>query len=171
MTAGSAPATARNTTPPAASGRGRRPPISPCLPTSSFPTARSASADPLKSSSRIEENERAFDVSAAERIPEVVRGAPADRRADPFLLRRLSDAAEPELLVDVRRDPLVHARRADRHRHHPDDALHAACRYGVQFRRAHHARRELRLAVALPPLQRRVDVLRRRLHPHVPRAL
>ena len=101
----------------------------------------------------------------------MVRGAPADRRADPFLLRRLSDAEEPELLVDLRRDPVVHARRADRHRHRAGDALHAACRHGVQFRRAHHARRELRLAAALPALERRLDVLRRGLHPHVPRPL
>ena len=101
----------------------------------------------------------------------MVRGAPADRRADPFLLRGLSDAEEPELLVDLRRDPVVHARRADHHRHRAGDALHAACRHGVQFRRAHHARRELRLAAALPALQRRLDVLRRGLHPHVPRPL
>ena len=33
----------------------------------------------------------------------------------------------------------------------------------------HHARRELRLAAALPARQRRLDVLPRRLHPHVPR--
>ncbi len=40
---------------------------------------------------------------------------------------------------------------------------------GLQFHRAHHARRELRLAAALSALQRRLDVLPRRLHPHVPR--
>ena len=91
---------------------------------------------------------------------------PADRRAGAFLLRRLSDAAQPQLLVDVRRHPVVPARRPDRHRHHPGDALHAARRHGVQFRRAHHARRELRLAAALPAFQRRLDVLRRGLHPH-----
>ena len=58
---------------------------------------------------------------------------------------------------------------ADHHRRRAGDALHAACRHGLQFRRAHHARRELRLAAALPALQRRLDVLPRRLHPHVPR--
>ena len=42
---------------------------------------------------------------------------------------------------------------------------------GVRFGRAHHARRELRLAAPLPARQRRVDVLPRRLHPHVPRPL
>ena len=63
----------------------------------------------------------------------------------------------------------LHAGRADRHRHRAGDALHAACRPRLQFRRAHHARRELRLAAALPALQRRLDVLPRRLHPHVPR--
>ena len=52
---------------------------------------------------------------------------------------------------------------------HAGDALHAARRHGVQFRRAHHARRELRLADPLSALQRRLDVLHRGLHPHVPR--
>ncbi len=88
---------------------------------------------------------------------------------DLFVLRRLSDAAQPELLVDVRRHPLLHARRADHHRHRAGDALHAACRLRLQVGRRHHARRQLRLAVALPARQRRVDVLPRRLHPHVPR--
>src|SRR5215470_11500292 len=43
--AGSAPATARNTTPPAASARDRRRPISTCLPMPSSPIPRSGSAD------------------------------------------------------------------------------------------------------------------------------
>src|SRR5947209_8892058 len=101
----------------------------------------------------------------------MVRGASADRRARSFVVRRLPDAEEPELLVDLRRDPLVHARRADRHRHRTHDALHAAYRHGVQFRRAYHARRKLRLAVALSALHRRLDVLPGSLHPHVPRPL
>ena len=95
--------------------------------------------------------------------------AAADRGADLFLLHRLPDAAQPELLVDLRRHPRLHAGGADRHRHRAGDALHAACRLRLQLRRAHHARRELRLAVALPARQRRFDVLPRRLHPHVPR--
>ena len=37
---------------------------------------------------------------------------------------------------------------------------------GLQFRRIDHARRELRLAAALHPCQRRLVLLRRRLHPH-----
>ena len=40
---------------------------------------------------------------------------------------------------------------------------------GVRQRAAHHARRELGLAAALRPPERRVDVLHRRLHPHLPR--
>ena len=50
-------------------------------------------------------------------------------------------------------------------------AMHytAACRHGLQFGRSDHARRELRLAAALSARQRRLDVLPRRLHPHVPR--
>ena len=82
---------------------------------------------------------------------------------------RLSDAAQPQLLVDLRRHSQLHARRADPHRHRAGDALHAACRHGVQFGRAHHARRQLRLAAALRARQRRVDVLPRRLYPYVPR--
>ena len=41
----------------------------------------------------------------------------------------------------------------------------------LRQRREHHARRELRLAAALRARQRRLDVLPRRLHPHVPRPL
>jgi hypothetical protein len=50
----SAPATARSTTPRAASGAGPRPPTSPYRRTSSFPTPRSASADLTQSTSRTE---------------------------------------------------------------------------------------------------------------------
>ena len=96
-------------------------------------------------------------------------GAAADRGADLLLLHRLPGPAQPELLVDLRRHPRLHAGDADRHRRRAGDALHAACRLRLQLRRAHHARRELRLAAALRARQRRVDVLPRRLHPHVPR--
>ena len=40
---------------------------------------------------------------------------------------------------------------------------------GLRLGRAHHARRQLRLADPLHPHERRVDVLHRRLHPHLPR--
>ncbi len=66
---------------------------------------------------------------------------------------------------------VVHAGLADRDRRLPGDVLHAERRAGLPVRRAHHARRELRLAAALPARQRRLDVLRRRLHPHLPRPL
>ena len=49
-------------------------------------------------------------------------------RAGLFLLRRLPDAAQSQLLVDLRRHPHLHAGDADRHRHRARDALHAACR-------------------------------------------
>ena len=96
-------------------------------------------------------------------------GAAADCGAGLLLLHRLPGSAQPELLVDLRRHPRVPAGDADRHRRRAGDALHAACRLRLQFRRRHHARRELRLAAALCARQRRVDVLPRRLHPHVPR--
>jgi ubiquinol-cytochrome c reductase cytochrome b/c1 subunit len=54
----------------------------------------------------------------------------------------LPDAEEPQLLVDLRRHPRLHAGGADHHRRHPGDALHPACQPGLRLRRAHHARRE-----------------------------
>src|SRR3546814_2980471 len=51
------------------------------------------------------------------------------------------------------------------------DAVHGACRLRLRFRRAHHARREFRLAAALHPHERRLLLLHRRLHPHLPRPL
>ena len=80
----------------------------------------------------------AFGKWLHERLPimELVQGAGA----------RFPDAEEPQLLVDLRRHPGRHAGGADRHRHRAGHALHAACRHGVQFGRADHARRELRLA-------------------------
>ena len=57
------------------------------------------------------------------------------------------------------------------HRHLAGDELQPNTDARLRFRRAHHARRELRLADPLHPHERRVDVLHRHLHPHVPRAL
>ena len=64
----------------------------------------------------------------------LVRRAPADHAAGLRQLRRLSDAAEPELLVDLRRHPGVHAGGADRHRHRARHALRAACRHSPSTR-------------------------------------
>ena len=116
-------------------------------------------------------HERTLDLPTAEQGSAMARETAADRWPGSFFFRGLSGAAQPELSVDVRRHPRVHARRADRHRHRAGDALHAACRSRLQICRGHHARRQLRLAAALPARQRRVDVLPRRLHPHVPRHL
>ena len=92
--------------------------------------------------------------------------AAADREPGLFVLHHLSDAAQSELLVDVRRHSHLHARRADRDRHRAGDALHAARRLRVQLRRIDHARRQLRLAAALSAFERRLVLLRRRLCPH-----
>ncbi len=73
--------------------------------------------------------------------------------------------------MEFRRARRIHAGGDDRHRHHARDAVHAAHHVRLRFRRAHHARRELRLAAALHPHERRVDVLHRRVHPHLPRPL
>ena len=80
--------------------------------------------------------------------------------------RRLSDAAQLELLVDVRRHSHLHAWCTDRYRRRAGDALHAACRLCLQFRRVDHARRELRLAAALSACQWRFVLFRRGLRPH-----
>ena len=58
-------------------------------------------------------------------------------------------AAEPELLLELRRhsDDVAHA--SDRNRHCARDALQAVGGRGVRFGRAYHARRQLRLADAL----------------------
>src|SRR5438034_8726531 len=113
MAASSAPATARNTTLPAASAAVRHRKTSRSPPTPSSPTARSGSAD-LPYSPGFD-HERKFHLPAAGPMHAVDRAAAANWRADPFLVRRLSDAAQPELLVDLRRHPLLHCRTADRH--------------------------------------------------------
>ena len=102
---------------------------------------------------------------------QVDRTASADYGSHAFLVRGLSDAAQPELLVDLRRHPFVDARRADPDRRDPGDALHAECRPRLQVGRRHRARRQLRLAAAQHARHRRLDVLLRRLRPHVPRPL
>ena len=84
---------------------------------------------------------------------------------------RISDPAQPELLVEFRLARRDHAGGHDRHRRLPGDAVHAELGSRLQFGRAHHARRQLRLADALHPHERRVDVLCHRLHPPLPRAL
>src|SRR2546430_11190731 len=45
------------------------------------------------------------------------------------------------------------------------DALHAELRPRLRFGRAHHARRQLWMALALHPYERRIAVLSDRLHP------
>ncbi len=91
-------------------------------PTTSSPTPRSGSAEGRAAW-------RALDLPAAR---------PASRTGSRarlplvglihVLVRRLSDAAQPQLLVDLRRHPDLHAGGADRHRHRAGDALHAARR-------------------------------------------
>ena len=97
-------------------------------------------------------------------------GGPA---ADPRLPSRyggiVPDAAQFELLVDIRRHFDVYADGANRDRHRAGHALYAGRRSRLQFRRAYHARRELRLAPALSAFQRRVDVLLRGLRTHFSR--
>ena len=74
---------------------------------------------------------------------------------------RISDPAQSELLVEFRLARRDHAGGDDRHRHLPRDAIYAERAARLRFGRAHHARRQLRLADALRARQRRVDVLSR----------
>ena len=136
----------------------------------SSPIPRSGSAEAQRPDARFF-HERTFDFSAAERIRQMARAAPPDHQPRLQFLRRLSDAAQPELLVDVRRHPHRDAGVAAGHRHRAGHALHAARRPRLQLRRADHARRQLRLAPALSARQRRLDVLPRRLYPHGARPL
>src|SRR5215470_19511581 len=93
-------------------------------------------------------HERTLDLPTAEQGSAMDRETVADWWPGTFFLRGLPGAAQSELSVDVRRHPRIHARRADRHRHRAGDALYAARGLRLRFRRADHARRELRLAVA-----------------------
>src|SRR5260370_11130423 len=108
---------------------------------------------------------------AQEPLAEMAGGSAADPEPRPFLVRRLSDAAEPELLVGLRRHSELPAGRADRDRRRAGHALYPRCGSRVQFRRAYHARRELGLAAALCARDWRLDVLPGGLRPHVPRPL
>src|SRR5262249_47786163 len=69
------------------------------------------------------DDERTPDLRTTKRLHEMAGAAPADRKPGPFVVRRLSDAAQSELLVDLRGDSHLHARGADRYRHRPGDAL------------------------------------------------
>ena len=79
--------------------------------------------------------------------------------------------AQHQLPVDHRRAAHLLPRRADRHRHRARHALRAERGRRLQQRRAHPARRELRLADAQHARGGRLHVLPRRLHPHRPRPL
>src|SRR6185312_16626525 len=116
-------------------------------------------------------NERTIRFSADQSRLEVDRTAPPDYGTHAFVVRGVPDAAQPELLVDLRGHPFDDAGCADPDRRNPGDALHAARRSRLQVGRTDRARRQLRLAAAQHPRLRRLDVLPRRLHPYVPRPL
>src|SRR3954470_853136 len=143
-TASSAPATARNTTLPAASGRGPRRPTCRCRPINSFPIPKSRSAkasDPVRdpTSRRVvylpqdRINERTIRFPADQSRLEVDRTAPPDHGPHAFIVRGVSDAAQPELLVDLRRHPFDHVGPADPDWRDSGDALHAGSHHGFQI--------------------------------------
>src|SRR5262245_46533049 len=100
MAAGSAPATARSTTPPGVSAKAPRRRTWWFRTTPSSPTARSRSAD---------SDERTFHLRAQDGLRALARHAPSDRPDGVRHGDHLSDAEEPELLVDLRRHPGGHA--------------------------------------------------------------
>src|ERR1700687_4228019 len=120
MTAGSAPATARNTILRGAFAKARRRPIWKYRPTNSLPTPRSGSVEGNE-----KQDGRTRPISTEEPDPEMVRAPLAGAFLHARLLRLLSGAAQFELLVDLRRHPQLHAGGADRHRHRAGDALYA----------------------------------------------
>src|SRR4051794_553753 len=151
-TASSAPATARNTTLPAASARGQRRPTWRCRPINSFPILKSRSAkapDPGSETLQARNltshrvvylpqdriNERTIRFPADQSRLEVDRTASPDHGPHAFIVRGVSDAAQPELLVDLRRYPFDHAGPADPDRRDPGDALHAGSHHGFQIGR------------------------------------
>ena len=83
---------------------------------------------------------------------------------------RVLRAEELQFLVLLRLARHARAGDSDRHRHLPHDELQARREQGVRVGRIHHARRGVGLADPLHALDRRVDVLRRRVPAHVPRA-
>src|ERR1700730_13262525 len=117
-TASSAPATDRSMIRPVAFGGVPRPRTCRFRLTLFFPTARSRSAEPggtpgpdrsrrfISSGSH---HERTIRLPAAELRVEVDRTASAYPKPRALVVRGLSDAAQPQLLVDIRRHPLVHA--------------------------------------------------------------
>src|SRR6185369_14976588 len=164
--AGSARATVRSTTPPAVFVKDRRPAIWKCLPTRLLQTPKSKSARELRY-----DEWSYLKLRAHLALGQMVGRAPSDRASDARIVRRLSDAAQSQLSLDVRRHPDFLPRRPDRDGRRACNALSAE-RYGcVRIDRAHPPRCQLRLDDPEFPLRRRVDVLPRRLHPHVPRLL
>jgi hypothetical protein len=79
-------------------------------------------------------------------------------------------AEEFQLLVLLRIARRIRAGAADRHGHLAHDELQARRDEGVRVRRVHHARRGVGMADPLHALDRRVDVLHRRVPAHVSRA-
>src|SRR5207344_65448 len=99
------------------------------------------------------------------------RLAAAHSAADARPVHGVPHAAQSELLVDLRRHPHLHARVANRDRRRARHALRGHAGRRFRQHRAPHARRELGMALALHPCRRCLDVLPRRLHPHLARPL
>src|SRR5258707_4075724 len=142
-TASSAPATARNTTPQAAFGRDQRRPTWRCRPTNSSPIAKSRFAKlridirkfkpAASSTSSGSHHERTIRLPADPSHDEVDRTASTDFRSRPLLVRGLSDAAQSELLVDLRRHPFDDARFAVPDPRALGDALNFAFPHGIHI--------------------------------------
>ena len=136
-----------------------------CLPDGAkFPSSFIAGAP--RPGTRIEDEHQSAR-RAAKPDPEMDRRSHADRLpGGAFAL--LSGAAQPELYVELRFAGRSLPDHPDRDRHRAVDALHAAYGLRVRLGRAHHARRQLRLAHPLRSHQRRIDVLHRRLSARLP---
>ena len=124
-------------------------------------SAKTRSARDLRVFTEQDANEQAADLDR--------RALSADRAVEQPV-GQVRRAEEFQLLVLLRLARRIRAGAADRHRHLPHDELQARRDEGVRVRRVHHARRAVGMADPLHALDRRVDVLHRRVPAHVPRA-
>ena len=163
-------------------GTGRRRPTFRCRPMHSRPIPKSRSAETrLTALGRHSPRAPALPEHlyhgrpAQERLRQprrqLDRHPPAHLHDDAEGVWGFPDAEEFQLFLEFRRAGDGQSDDHDRHRHLPGDELHRPQGHGLRQRRAHHARRELRLAAALRAPERRLDVLHRNVCAYLPRAV
>src|SRR5690348_17100971 len=122
----------------------RRPPTWWCrrITSRTTPTSRSA----LIQTETEPRDDRACDHPSAQSPAGLDRGTPADPVVHGVAYHGLLRPEELQRDVLLRLAGAAGAGEPDRHRHLPDDVLHADRRWRIRFRRIHHARRGVGLA-------------------------